>query len=98
MDEQELQLAAARVDAAQADVKRQAVQVAHAAMMVRVMMGALGQRLLLLLAMILDAGMFSWAMVSGTWERIAAAVLFAIGVWFLIKVTPRPPPGEPHET
>lgn len=98
MDEQELELAAARVDAAQNEVKRQAVQVAQAAMTIRVMMGALGQRLLLLLAMVLDAGLFSWAMVSGTWERIVAAVLFAIAMWFLIKVTPRPPTGEHHET
>jgi len=98
MDEQEIQIAQLQVKEAQETVKRQAVQVAQTAGMVRVAMQALGMRMLLLLAMLLDAGMFSWAMMVGTWDRIAAAVLFAIATWFLIKVSPRSPPGEPHET
>jgi hypothetical protein len=79
----------------QADkLKAQAEQQALMAQILRVGLEALGTRLLVLLSLLLDAGMFGWAMAAGTWPSIAAAVLFAVATWCLVKLTPHR--GESH--
>jgi len=46
----------------------------------------LNQRLLTLLALILDAGMFSWAMGAGGWDRLAIAAVFALAAGLTIHL------------
>lgn len=64
-------------------------------MMVFVSIGmrVLGQRSLEILALALNAGIFSWAMYSDTWPRIVGAAIFGLVTWFLVNYK-----GAPHES
>lgn len=75
-------------------LKAQAEQQALVSNLLKIGLEALGTRLLVLLSLLLDAGMFGWAMAASTWPRIAAAVLFAIATWCLVKITPKH--GDAH--
>lgn len=46
----------------------------------------LSARFLTAVALLGDCILFGWAMASGGWDRIAAAVLFAIATWCLVNV------------
>lgn len=64
------------------------------ASLVNIGLRALGTQALTFFALILDAVMFGWAMIDGTWQRIAAAVLFAIATWCLVKLSPLAKRGD----
>lgn len=51
---------------------------------VHVALDALSIRLITVLALVLQAGIFCWAMAAPTWERVAGATLFAIASWCLV--------------
>lgn len=67
------------------------------AQIVNIGLRALSVQALTFMALILDATMFGWAMVDGSWQRIAAAVLFSIATWCLVKLGPTNR-GANHET
>ena len=48
----------------------------------------LNQRFLTLVALLLDATLFGWAMLEPKWERIAAAALFSVSAWCLTRLGP----------
>lgn len=43
-------------------------------------------RLMAILALFLDAGMFAWALSSESWLRLAGASIFAIASWCIINL------------
>lgn len=43
-------------------------------------------RLLIVLGLFLDAGMFSWAMYVGGYDRLAIAGAFALATWTLVHL------------
>lgn len=51
-------------------------------------MRALSTRVMTLIALFLDAGIFSWAMLNDSWPRLAGAGLFAIATWCLVHLHP----------
>jgi hypothetical protein len=65
-----------------------AIQQQLVSQIIQVGLKALSTQILIFLSLLLDAGMFGWAMTAGTWPHIAAAVLFAIATWCLVKITP----------
>ena len=56
------------------------------ATMVHVALRILNQRVLAILALMLDAGLFGWAMTSGGWDRFTIAATFALMAWATINV------------
>ena len=46
----------------------------------------LSMRLLTLVGLVLDAGMFGWAMWVGGYDRLAVAAAFALATWTLIHM------------
>lgn len=75
-------------------LKAQAQQQQIVGQLLQIALRALGTQVLVLLSLLLDAGMFGWAMVAGTWPRIASAVLFSVATWCLVKITPHK--GDAH--
>lgn len=60
----------------------------RAAFAVRLGIEILSARIMTLLALLLSFGMFSYAMYSGGWERLAIAFVFALCAWCIINVKP----------
>jgi len=58
------------------------------AMAIAVGLKTMSYRVLTILALILNAVMFGWAMKVGTWTALATAALFGVATWFLVKVSP----------
>jgi hypothetical protein len=56
---------------------------------IRVGLEALSLRMLMVLAMILNAGVFAWCLWDPRWERLVAAGAFAVFSYFVIHVKPR---------
>ena len=56
------------------------------AAMVGVALRILNLRLLSILALVLDAVMFGWAMWVGGYDRLAIAGVFAISAWCLVHL------------
>jgi hypothetical protein len=54
------------------------------AMILQVALRTLSIRLLTLVSLVLNAGMFGWAMWAGGYDRLAVAGVFAIATWTLI--------------
>jgi hypothetical protein len=46
----------------------------------------LSMRALVILALLLDCGLFSWAMYSGGWDRLAIAAGFGIVAWCTVHL------------
>lgn len=46
----------------------------------------LSMRFLTLIGLLLDAGMFGWAMWAGGYDRLAVAGAFAVATWTLIHM------------
>jgi FtsH-binding integral membrane protein len=46
----------------------------------------LSMRLLTVIALVLDAGIFAWAMASDTWPRAVCAVAFAVASWCVVHL------------
>lgn len=46
----------------------------------------LNQRLLTLISLLLNAGMFGWAMWGGGYDRLAVAGAFAVATWTLVHL------------
>lgn len=74
--------------------KTEAMRVTQA--IIRVGIEALSARMLTALALTLDAVLFFWCMVAPEWERLAAAVIFAIASWAVVNYRP-PQGGERNE-
>lgn len=64
---------------------------------IRVGLDALGARMLTTLALVGDFVLFAWFFFAGGWERLAAAVLFAIATWCLLNLK-LPKERKPDET
>lgn len=64
--------------------KTEATQLMQA--MISVGLRALSVRILTTVALLGDCVLFGWAMASGGWDRLAAAVLFAVATWCLVNV------------
>lgn len=56
---------------------------------VRIGLEALSLRLLMVIALLANAGISAWCMYAPSWERLAAAVVFALFSYFLIHVKPK---------
>jgi hypothetical protein len=54
------------------------------AAMLHIALRVVNQRVLTLIALLLNAGMFAWAMWAGDYPRLAIAATFAAGTWVLI--------------
>lgn len=59
------------------------------AMGIRIGLEALSLRLLMVLALLLNAGIFGWCLVDPRWERLVAAGVFALFSYFLVHVKPK---------
>jgi len=49
----------------------------------------LSQRALTVLALLLDAGIFGWAMQTESWVRLAGAAAFGVASWCVIHLRPK---------
>jgi ABC-type siderophore export system fused ATPase/permease subunit len=49
---------------------------------------ALSARMLTTITLVADLGLFAWAIASGSWLSLAAAVLFAISTYCVLYVRP----------
>ena len=56
---------------------------------VRIGLEALSLRLLMVLALLVNAGIFAWALYEPRWERLVAAIAFAVFSYFLVHVKPK---------
>ena len=56
---------------------------------VRIGLEALSLRMLMVLALLLNAGIFAWCLLEPRWERLAAACGFAVFSYFVIHVKPK---------
>jgi len=56
---------------------------------VRIGLEALSLRMLMVLALLLNAGIFGWCLLDPRWERLAAATAFAVFSYFVIHVKPK---------
>jgi len=59
----------------------------------------LTHRILTLLALIMSFGLYSWAMVQGSWIHFAIAGAFGVGIFLpvLVSAGNRAQPEAPHE-
>lgn len=55
---------------------------------VRIGLEALSLRLILVLALVLNAGSIAWTLAQPDWQRLAASCLFALFSYFVIHVKP----------
>ena len=56
---------------------------------VRIGLEALSLRLLMVLALAANAGIFAWCLSDPRWERLVAAGMFALFSYFLVHVKPK---------
>ena len=56
---------------------------------VRVGLEALSLRMLMVLALLLNAGIFAWCLYDPRWERLVAAGVFALFSYCLVHVKPK---------
>lgn len=56
---------------------------------VRVGLEALSLRMLMVLALLLNASVFGWCLLDPRWERLVAAAGFSVFSYFVIHVKPR---------
>lgn len=59
------------------------------AVALRVGLEALSMRLLMVLALLLNTGIFAWCLWTPTWERLVAACVFAVVSYCLVHVKPK---------
>lgn len=55
----------------------------------RIGLEALSLRMLMVLALLLNAGIFAWCLTDPRWERLVAAGLFSVFSYFVIHVKPK---------
>jgi hypothetical protein len=75
----------------EADTKHVAATEARLQMMgaiVELGIRLLSDKMLLVLAILLDSAIFAWAMYADSWPRIVGATLFAVASWCLIHLRP----------
>lgn len=56
---------------------------------IRVGLDALSLRMLMVLALVLNAGIFGWCLADPRWERLVAAGVFAVFSYFIVHVKPK---------
>ena len=56
---------------------------------VRIGLEALSLRLLMVLALLLNTGIFAWCLFEPKWERLVAACVFAVFSYCLVHVKPK---------
>lgn len=56
---------------------------------IRLGLEALSLRMLMVLALLLNAGLFAWCLLDPKWERLVAAAAFAVFSYFVIHVKPK---------
>ena len=61
--------------------------VEHVSVMIEIALRVLAQRSMTIIALLLNAGVVSWAMYSESWPRLAGALLFAVTSWCIINLT-----------
>lgn len=59
------------------------------AMLVSIALRLVSQRLVTVLVLLLNTGIFGWAMFTESWPRIAAAAIFAVASWCLVYLRPK---------
>lgn len=57
--------------------------------MIRIALEALSQRLIVLIALIMNCGVFVYAIYWDTWHHLAGAVGFGIVSWCLVMIRPK---------
>ena len=60
--------------------------VEHVSVMIEIALRVLAQRSMTIIALLLNAGVVSWAMYSESWPRLAGALLFAVTSWCIINL------------
>lgn len=50
---------------------------------------ALSQRVVTILTLLLDTGIFAWAISTESWIRLAGAVAFSIATWCVVHFRPQ---------
>lgn len=56
------------------------------AALINVALRVISVRVLIILALLLNAGLFSWAMYVGGWDRLAIAATFAVVTWATVHL------------
>lgn len=59
------------------------------AALINIGLNALSQRLVTILALLLDTGIFAWAISTESWVRLAGAVAFSVAAWCVIHLHPQ---------
>jgi hypothetical protein len=62
--------------------------------LVNIALRTLSVRSIMVLALLLNTGVFSWAMYSESWVRLAGAALFAVTSWCTVNL--KPPKENDH--
>jgi hypothetical protein len=61
-----------------------------------VALNILSLRFLTVLSLLLNTAVFSWALYSDSWVRLAGAALFAVATWCIVNL--KPPKEHQNET
>lgn len=69
------------------DARRRILE--ETALGVRIGLEALSLRLLMVIALLLNAGIFAWCLWEPRWERLVAATVFAVFSYFVVHVKPK---------
>ena len=49
----------------------------------------ISSRLIMIFTLLLDTGIFAWAMFADSWMRLASATIFAIASWCIVYLRPK---------
>jgi hypothetical protein len=71
------------------NIATQEARLSQLAGLVNLGIRVLSSQALTILALLLDAGLFGWALETESWIRVAGATLFAVAAWCLIYLRPR---------
>ncbi len=69
------------------DAKQRMIE--RTALGLRIGLEALSLRVLMVIALLLNAGIFAWCLIDPRWERLVAASVFAVFSYFVIHVKPK---------
>jgi len=76
--------------------QKHAERVEQTMLIISVGLNVLSLRALTVLSLLLNTGVFSWALYSDSWVRLLGAALFAVATWCIVNL--KPPKEQKHET
>ena len=67
------------------EAPQQAAKLDYSAQIVMIGIRVLSVRALVLISLLLDTGIFAWAINEGSWIRLAGATIFAVASWCTVN-------------